>query len=107
MTGGSGICRAIYKNAGRELLESIDKNTSILPDMLKILEENTINQKSILEIINDFNTLATISDREEKQNFYRKIMDKINVTIADIETLNTLMSYGMIIYNTLQTLSKI
>ena len=72
-----------------------------------MLEENTKDQKAIIEIINDFNTLATISNREEKQNFYRKIIDKINTTISEVETLNTLMSYGLIIYNTLQTLGKI
>mgnify|MGYP003318166587 CR=1 FL=1 len=75
--------------------------------ILKMLEENTKDQKAIIEIINDFNTLATISNREEKQNFYRKIIDKINTTISEVETLNTLMSYGLIIYNTLQTLGKI
>lgn len=90
-----------------ELLESIDKNTSILPDMLKVLEENTQDQKAILEIINDFNMLATIETKDEKQSFYRKIMNKINTTISDVNTINTLIVYGMSIYNTLHTMGKI
>ena len=60
-----------------ELLESIDKNTSILNDIFKILEENTQDQKAILDILNDFNSLATISEPSKAQGLYRKIMNKI------------------------------
>lgn len=90
-----------------ELLESIDKNTSVLLDMVKLLEENTEDQKVILEIINDFNTLATINDKSESQSLYRKIMNKINVTISDVTTINTLCGYGLTIYNALHAMGKI
>lgn len=90
-----------------ELLESIDKNTSVLLDMVKLLEENTEDQKAILEIINDFNTLATINDKSESQSLYRKIMNKINVTISDVTTINTLCGYGLTIYNALYAMGKI
>lgn len=90
-----------------ELLESIDKNTSVLLDMVKLLEENTEDQKAILEIINDFNTLATINDKSESQSLYRKIMNKINVTISDVATINTLCGYGLTIYNALHAMGKI
>ena len=90
-----------------ELLESIDKNTSVLLDMVKLLEENTEDQKAILEIINDFNTLATINDKSESQSLYRKIMNKINVTISDVTTINTLCGYGLTIYNALHSMGKI
>lgn len=86
-----------------ELLESIDKNTSVLMDMVSLLEENTKDQKIILEIINDFNTLATINDKEKGQSLYRNIMNKINTSINDVNTITTLYSYGMIILNILQT----
>ena len=90
-----------------ELLQSIDKNTSVLLDMVKLLEENTEDQKAILEIINDFNTLATINDKSESQSLYRKIMNKINVTISDVTTINTLCGYGLTIYNALHAMGKI
>jgi len=90
-----------------ELLESIDKNTSVLLDIVKLLEENTEDQKAILEIINDFNTLATINDKSESQSLYRKIMNKINVTISDVTTINTLCGYGLTIYNALHAMGKI
>lgn len=90
-----------------ELLESIDKNTSVLLDMVKLLEEDTEDQKAILEIINDFNTLATINNKSESQSLYRKIMNKINVTISDVTTINTLCGYGLTIYNALHAMGKI
>ena len=90
-----------------ELLESIDKNTSVLLDMLKLLEENTDDQKAILEIINEFNTLATINDKSESQSLYRKIMNKINVVITDVTTINTLCGYGLTIYYALHAMGKI
>lgn len=90
-----------------ELLESIDKNTSILNDIFKILEENTQDQKAILDILNDFNSLATISEPSKAQGLYRKIMNKINTGLSDINTMTTLYSYGMIVYTTLHNMRKI
>lgn len=90
-----------------ELLESIDKNTSILNDIFKILEENTQDQKAILDILNDFNSLATISEPSKAQGLYRKIMNKINTGLSDINTMTTLYSYGMIVYTTLHNMGKI
>lgn len=90
-----------------ELLESIDKNTSILNDIFKILEENTQDQKAILDILNDFNSLATISEPSKAQGLYRKIMNKINTGLSDINTMTTLYSYGMIAYTTLHNMGKI
>ena len=89
-----------------ELLESIDKNTSLLSEVIFLLEENTKNQKQILEIINDFNALATVKDKETIQSQYRKIMKKINTTISDVNTINTLCGYGMTIYNMLKNFSS-
>ena len=90
-----------------ELLESIDKNTSILNDIFKIWEENTQDQKAILDILNDFNSLATISEPSKAQGLYRKIMNKINTGLSDINTMTTLYSYGMIVYTTLHNMGKI
>lgn len=90
-----------------ELLESIDKNTSVLSDIMLLLEENTNNQKEILEIMNDFNTLATIKDKTKVESTYRKIMNKINTVISDVDTINTLCCYGITIYNTLKAMRKI
>lgn len=89
-----------------ELLESIDKNTSLLSEVIILLEENTKDQKQILEIINDFNALATVKDKETIQSQYRKIMKKINTTISDVNTINTLCGYGMTIYNMLKNFSS-
>ena len=89
-----------------ELLESIDKNTSLLSEVIFLLEENTKDQKQILEIINDFNALATVKDKETIQSQYRKIMKKINTTISDVNTINTLFGYGMTIYNMLKNFSS-
>jgi len=90
-----------------ELLESIDKNTSVLNDVFKILEQNTEDQKAILDILNDFNKLATINETVKAQGLYRKIMNKINTVLNDVNTINTLCSYGMFVYSTLHTMGKI
>ena len=90
-----------------ELLESIDKNTSVLNDIFKILEENTKDQKAILDILNDFNSLATINEPTKAQGLYRKIMNKINTVLSDVNTMTTLYSYGMTVYSTLHSMGKI
>ena len=90
-----------------ELLESIDKNTSVLNDIFKILEENTEDQKAILDILNEFNSLATISEPTKAQGLYRKIMNKINTALTDVNSMTTLYSYGMIVYSTLHSMGKI
>lgn len=90
-----------------ELLESIDKNTSTLTNVMKLLEENTKDQKAILDILSEFNSLATIPEREKKESMFRTIMNKINTTISDVNTVTTLYSYGLFIYNLLHSLGKI
>ena len=90
-----------------ELLESIDKNTSVLNDIFKILEENTEDQKAILDILNEFNSLATISEPAKAQGLYRKIMNKINTALTDVNSMTTLYSYGMVVYSTLHSMGKI
>jgi len=90
-----------------ELLESIDKNTSVLNDIFKILEENTEDQKAILDILSEFNSLATISEPTKAQGLYRKIMNKINTALTDVNSMTTLYSYGMIVYSTLHSMGKI
>ena len=90
-----------------ELLESIDKNTSVLNDIFKILEENTEDQNAILDILNEFNSLATISEPKKAQGLYRKIMNKINTALTDVNSMTTLYSYGMIVYSTLHSMGKI
>ena len=90
-----------------ELLESIDKNTSVLNDIFKILEENTEDQKAILDILNEFNSLATISEPTKAQGLYRKIMNKINTALTDVNSMTTLYSYGMVVYSTLHSMGKI
>ena len=90
-----------------ELLESIDKNTSVLNDIFKILEENTEDQKAILDILNEFNSLATISEPTKAQGLYRKIMNRINTALTDVNSMTTLYSYGMIVYSTLHSMGKI
>lgn len=69
-----------------ELLESIDKNTSVLSDIFNVLEENTKDKKAILDIIGDFNSLATINEPEKAQSKYRKIMNKLNTILTDANT---------------------
>jgi len=90
-----------------ELLESIDNNTSILNDIFTVLQKNTENQEEILKIINEFNSLATTNNVEQAQTLYRKLMTKINTTLSDINTINTLCTYGMTIYNVLHSIGKI
>ena len=97
----------IRENRIIELLESIDKNTSVLSDIVSLLKENTENRNEILEIINEFNSLATIEDESKVQSTYRKIMNKLNTMVNDINTINALMSYGIFIINVLQNIGKI
>ncbi len=80
-----------------ELLESIEKNTFLLVEIFKILETNTTDQKIILEIVNELNSLFTINQKEETKTLYRKIMDKINNLISDVNTSNTLISYALFV----------
>lgn len=90
-----------------ELLEAIDKNTSVLNDIFKILEKNTKEQETILEILNEFNSLATINEPIKAQGVYRRIMDKINTALMDVDTMATLHYYGSFVYSILHGMGKI
>ena len=75
--------------------------------LITFLEENTKDQKAILDILNDFNSLATINEPTKAQGLYRKIMNKINTVLSDVNTMTTLYSYGMTVYSTLHSMGKI
>lgn len=85
-----------------ELLQSIDKNTSILYDVVILLKENVENQKEILEIINEINTLPTIKDKDNMTSTYRKIMNRINTALSDVNTINVLCCYALTIFNSIK-----
>ena len=79
----------------------------IIRDKLILIKFITKDQKAILDILNDFNSLATINEPTKAQGLYRKIMNKINTVLSDVNTMTTLYSYGMTVYSTLHSMGKI
>ena len=78
-----------------DLLSSIDTNTSVLKDVVRLVQESNVNQKEILNIINEINLIATAKTKEEAESLFQKVFNKINTTISNVETMQTLMNYGM------------
>jgi hypothetical protein len=90
-----------------ELLKAIDKNTSVIPDMLKLLEQSNDYQQQILDFMYDLNTIATIKNKTRAKQMYENVMFKIKNGISDINTFATLWNYGETIGKILKTLGII
>ena len=64
---------------------------------------NNLRQKiQDIEIINEINTLPTIKDKDNMTSTYRKIMNRINTALSDVNTINVLCCYALTIFNSIK-----
>lgn len=79
-------------------LKRIEGNTANLITLVNLIQTSNDKQDEVLEIITDLFALAKEIEEEEVKTNYRKVMDKINSFTGDIETMMTLSTFGMMIY---------
>ncbi|MCK1996447.1 hypothetical protein MPH47_04200 [Psychrobacillus psychrodurans] len=88
-----------YKKDTLNTLKNIEKNTGDISQLVSLLHENSDKQTEILEIMTNIMSIGTSSTPEEAESRYRTVMNKINETIQDAETMEKLLGYGKLFYH--------
>lgn len=60
-----------------EVLKQIEMNTAYLKDIVDLLNVSNDNQKELNDMVQSILNIAKAPDKEEAQNRYRKVMQKI------------------------------
>lgn len=87
-----------YQKKLLEQLESINNNTSVLPEALELINKNVDNQEQIIKLINEIFSIAKAKDKEEAKSMFMKVLDKIKEVTDDIEAIQKLTNWACIAY---------
>lgn len=96
--------REKYAKDVLDTLKNIESNTANLTTIVNLIHNNNEKQNEIVEIITELLNLAKENNKAETESKFRKIMNKITTFTEDIETIVTLMSFAMTVYNVLKGL---
>lgn len=75
-----------------ELLRGIHANTTSMSNMIEFIQGSENRQEEILTIISEILLIGTAKSNNEATSMYRKVMDKINQTVEDAESFETLQN---------------
>ena len=79
----------------------IAENTKGINDLISLVRQgNEINQQTF-ELLQEMQTIMTAQSPEEADTIFRRVMGKATQTVEDYETIQTMMSYGKTLIETI------
>jgi hypothetical protein len=88
----------MYWEENINLLRSIELNTANLAMIVDLINKNNENQDEIIGILSEVLEIAKAKNREEADNSYRKIMQKISTFTKDVETIQKISIFACTMY---------
>lgn len=76
----------------------IEENTANLNTIVELVKNSTIDQKEILNIINQLLLISKEKDKKEAESKYKKVMGKIATLGENADTMNKLYTFGSTVY---------
>lgn len=95
-----------YKQDTLDTLKNIEKNTGDISQLVVLLRANSDKQTEILEVMTEIMSIGSSETNEEAENKYRAVMNKINQTFEDAETMEKLLGYGKMFYHSAKAYIK-
>lgn len=89
------------QNQHLEVLKSIEKNTASIESLVELMRSNNENQEVISELLDDMKALASAQNKDEADNWYKKIITKASNMISDVETMQKIIAWGSTLYTVL------
>ncbi len=80
------------------VLKDIEQNTSIISNVVQLIQKDVANSAQNLELIKEALEIATSSSRAEAESKYEKLLGKINTTVTGVQDIQTLSSWAKVIY---------
>lgn len=94
---------AEYNASVLNTLIKIENNTANLTALIELIKDNNERQEEILNVIMDLLSVAKETNKENAQNKYRKIMNKISDFSNDFETFMKLTTFATTVHGVLQS----
>lgn len=89
-----------YDQEVLETLQNIEKNTGDISQIISLLHNNSEKQVEILKVMQEIMSIGTSSTTDEAKSKYRTVMDTINTSFEDAETMEKLLGISKTFYHT-------
>ncbi|WP_153465084.1 hypothetical protein [Sediminibacillus terrae] len=83
-----------YEQAVLQTLQNIESNTADIGNLISVVQKNKENQEEVLEVLKSIMEITSVRTEEEADIKYREVMDKANKLNSDIQTIDSLITYG-------------
>lgn len=80
-------------------LKSIEKNTANLSEIVGLIQNSNYQQEEMLGILSEIMNIAKASNKEEAENMWQKLMNKITSTVDGVDSITKLIGFGTVIFN--------
>lgn len=88
----------LYWEQSLMILNEIQVNTANLATIVDLINKNNEKQDEIIGILSEVLEIAKVKNREEADNLYRKIMNKIVTFTKDVEAIQKLSVFAGTVY---------
>jgi len=79
-------------------LQAIEKNTSDLSEIVTLIKTSNENQEITIDLLGDILGIASASNKQEADSKLQSVINQINRALENIDTINKLIYYAMIVY---------
>lgn len=88
----------LYWEKSLMILNEIQENTANLAMIVDLINKNNKNQDEIISILSEVLEIAKAKNKEEADNSYRKIMNKVITFTKDVEAIQKLSVFAGTMY---------
>ena len=91
-----------YQQESLKILRSIEQNTANLYTLVDLISKNNEHQEELVAIIAEVLSIATAKTKDEAENKYRAVMDKITKKVKDVEAMSKMVGYANTVWTLVQ-----
>lgn len=88
-----------YQQKSLEVLQSINENTANLYSIVELINKSTDKQDDLIALLSEVLSLAKAKSKKEADNLFKKIMEKINDTTDNVDSMIKIAGWATTIYN--------
>lgn len=93
-----------YQLQSLEILKSINQNTANLYTLVDLISKSNEQQDEIIEITSEILTIAKAKEKKEAESFFKKVITRINSSVATADSVIKLISWATIFYRIVITM---
>lgn len=88
-----------YQQKSLEMLQAINQNTANLYTIVDLINKNNEKQDVLIEIVSEILAIAKAKEKKEAETLFKKVMNRINDSVDDVESIIKITGWAMTVYN--------